>query len=250
MGAEQNFDWASHAASTLEWWQEAGVDVVIDEAPRNWLTEKPQAVASPIAPTAKERRAVEPVAPAAIVFPAELASFMAWRMSDAAPDAGWIGRAIGAQGSTAATLVIVVDAPERDDSATGNLISGSAGLLFDKMLAAIGFDRGSVLLVPMCVKRPSTGRMPPEAEPVLAAMLRRQLQLVAPKRVLILGNAASRAVIGADVGPSRGSLRSINHDGIELHVATSFHPRFLLERPAAKPEAWKDLQLLIQGIDA
>ena len=81
------------------------------------------------------------------------------------------------------------------------------------------------------------------------------LALAAPKRLLLMGNAASRAVLGADVARARGRLHGINPKGGTTAAAAgtgavaSFHPRFLLERPAAKAEAWKDLQMLIEGWD-
>ncbi|MGC8030470.1 hypothetical protein ACP3WD_24830, partial [Salmonella enterica] len=77
--------------------------------------------------------------------------------------------------------------------------------------------------------------------------------LVAPKRVLLLGNAPSRGFTGMDVARARGALHPINPEGGMgrlVEVVASFHPRLLLERPAEKARAWKDLQMLIAGLDA
>jgi DNA polymerase len=67
--------------------------------------------------------------------------------------------------------------------------------------------------------------------------------------VLALGNAASRAITGLDVANARASLRKVNHDGGTSEVVASFHPRFLLEKPVAKADAWKDLRVLMGGFE-
>ncbi|MBY0284275.1 MAG: uracil-DNA glycosylase [Sphingomonas sp.] len=248
MGLEQKIDTAI-GASALDWWREAGVDALIDEVPRNWLATEPAPVPLRHAPAARHAaRPAAPVAPA-LSFPDTLAAFEAWRLSDDAPEAAWPGARIGAQGSAASGLMILIEMPEREDS-PDKLLSGAPGALFDRMLAAIGRDRASIYLVPMAVVRPISGRIPAETEASLATLIRAHIRLAAPKALLIIGNAASRALIGTDVARARGHLHAINHEGGEgsATAVASFHPRFLLERPAAKAEAWKDLQLLIRGL--
>ncbi len=263
MGAEQNFDWASSVASMMDWWREAGLDVAISEEPRNWL--QSQAENAP-PPTIEDERPRTPIARGNVLapgdpparpiepMPADIAAFEAWRLSENAPDASWGSQRIGAQGDVQSSLMVVIEMPERDDASAGSLLSGATGALFDRMLAAIGRDRGSIYLVPMCVVRPSTGSIPPDALPTLAAALRHQVALSGARRVLVIGNAASRALLGADIADRRGALRPINRNEGEqakpIEAVASYHPRFLLERPAAKAEAWKDLLLLAQGIDA
>ncbi len=241
MGADQHNDWRASVASALEWWRDAGVDCEIDDAPRDWLARMP----SPDKLPAAVREAVAE----APKLPETLAEFAEWRLGPAAPEASWPGKAMAVQGDAASGLMIVADMPDREDDAAGMLLSGSAGRLFDRMLAAIGRDRHSVYLTALAVKRPPAGRVTDEAGQKMAALIRHHLSLAAPKRVLALGNAASRAITGMDVADARGSLRVINHDGGTSEVVASFHPRFLLERPAAKADAWKDLRLLIGGLE-
>ena len=236
MGADQNFDWGRAAASALEWWHEAGVDAIVDDMSRDWLEEAP---ATDILPGA---------APAG-TLPTTLEAFLAWRTGPAAPEAGWPGRALGVQGDAATGLMIVVDMPDREDEATGLLLSGGAGRLFDRMLAAIGRSRQSTYLAALMLKRPPAGRVPDETAQALAALIRHHLSLAAPKRVLVLGNAASRAITGMDVAHARGNLHAVNHGGGTSQIVASFHPRFLLERSAAKADAWTDLKLLIGGFE-
>ena len=158
MGANQHIDLRTVAASALDWWREAGVDASIDEAPRNWL--------APVEPVRAEVRGAAMAAAVAeiIPLPDTLAAFEAWRIGADAPEAGWPGRPIAAQGSAASDIMVMIDLPEREDADTGILMSGAAGRLFDRMLAAIGRDRESIYLVPVCATRPVAGRVSPEIE--------------------------------------------------------------------------------------
>lgn len=242
MGADQHLDWMSSAASALDWWQEAGVDVLVDDAARDWLAEPtaaPVAFAAPVAPLE---------APAAM--PATLADFIAWRSGDAVPEVEWRGVSIAASGPADADIMVLVDCPDKDDGAAGLLMTGTTGVLFDRMLAAIGLTREMIHLAAVCAKRPVAGRMPREVEARLADISKHHIGLVAPKRLLLLGNAASRAILGAEMPGTRGSLHAFNHKRGQTGVVASFHPRFLIEKPAAKAEAWKDLQLLMGGVSA
>ncbi|GAA0338096.1 hypothetical protein GCM10009087_55720 [Sphingomonas oligophenolica] len=248
MGADLNIDWQTAAASAIDWWREAGVDTLVDEAPRNWLAAVEPAKAAP-------RPGAAPAAVAEIApLPNTLAAFEAWRLGPDAPEAAWPGTPIAAQGDPTGDVMILIDLPEREDTDSGVLMSGAVGRLFDRMLAAIGRDRASVYLAPVCATRPVAGRISPEIEDRLNEIARHHVMLVQPKRLLLLGNAPSRALLGTDAARARGSLHGINLSGrkeaagandVVTQAVASFHPRFLLERPAAKAEAWKDLQMLI-----
>ena len=241
MGAEPIFPFAAAAESMLDWWREAGLDALVDEAPRHWLAE-PKVAAE--RPARAESAPTKPVA-APTALPATLAAFNAWRVSEVAPDFGWGNVRIGPMGDAASDVMIMVEAPERDDESAGHLLAGAPGILFDRMLAAIGKSRDSILLASLAGTRPLAGRLPPDAFDDLARIARHHLGLVAPKALLLMGNAPSRAVLGADVALARGSSHVVNHGGATIRTVATFHPRFLLERPAAKGEAWRDLQLLM-----
>lgn len=243
MGFAQKID-PRLAASVLDWWIEAGVDVLIDERPRAWDGPEAAPPAPPGTP-AVARRAV-------LDYPNDLAGFTAWRLGDAAPEAPWHAPRIAPTGPAVAALMVMIDMPERDDGET--LLDGAAGRLFDRMLAAIGCSRETVLLTAMCWARPSGGRIPPDDEATFAELARAHVRIAAPKRLLVLGNAASRALIGTDIARARGVLHGINHDRAEpggpvrVDAVASFHPRFLLDHPAAKAESWADLQLLMGDV--
>lgn len=244
MGADQNLDWNAATASALAWWRDAGVDVVVGDDPVNWLEAKNLAAhPAPLVDTA-----APPVARAeAAALPPRLADFVTWRLGGDAPDALWSGEAIGWAGPDQPDLMVLVDCPERDDR--GQLLGGEVGRLFDNMLRSIGQTRADVLLASVCVRRPTTGRVPRDLEQRLGEVTRHHLSLVAPRALLVLGDAATRAVLATNVAHARERLHAFNHkDGTSTHVIASHHPRVLLDRPACKSEAWKDLILLNEGL--
>jgi uracil-DNA glycosylase len=250
MGADQKLDWHGAAASLVGWWQEAGVDLLVQEEPRDWFATPVPAATAP--PTPASARA--PEAPAARAqLPDTLEAFLAWRLSEKAPEARWPGHPIAPHHPSGASLMVLLDQPEREDAESGELLSGAAGRLFDRMLAAIGLDRSQVHLASVATVRPATGRVLPEIAAELQAIARRHVALAAPKRLLVMGDAASRAMLSTIVAEARGSLRPINLEngqtgGEALAVAT-YHPRFLLDRPACKADAWRDLKMVIGGLN-
>jgi DNA polymerase len=233
MGADQNYDWAAATASALAWWREAGVDVIVDDAPRDWLAAPPAAAA------------VVPDGAGVDAMPATLAAFLEWRARDDLPDARWQGAAITAHGPAAAELMILADCPDRDDD--GALLSGGpSGRLFARMLSAIGVERAGVHIAALCQRRPTAGRIPRDDETRLATIARHHVALVGPKRLLLLGDAACRALVGTHLADARGRLHFVNHVGGTVRAVASHHPRFLIEKPACKAESWSDLQMLMR----
>lgn len=251
MGAIPTFDTApldsALAASLLDWWHDAGVDLLVEDAPRDWRAEPVQPVTSaptPLAPAAP-RPAVPVMAPAPTLLPDTLAAFLEWRLSDAAPEASWDGVSLTATGPADAALMVLVDCPDRDDGEAGQILSGAPGRLFDRMLAAIGQSRDTVHLASVCARRPLAGRTPADLETRLADIARHHVGLIRPRGLLLLGNAASRAVLGTELTSARGHLHAVDHKNGKSQAIASFHPRFLIEKPMAKAESWKDLQLLM-----
>lgn len=241
MGAEPLHDWHATLASTLDWWRDAGVDMLVDDDPRDWLArpapqaETPSGVSAPIAKAS----------PPPEILPDTLDAFVAWRMGDKAPETAWMTPRIAPSGDAASGWVIFTDMPEADDAEA--LMTGAAGRLLDRMLAAIGLSRDGVYLMSLAVARPLSGRIPPEQAERLIELARHQLKLLKPRKLLIFGQAASRAIDATDGFPSGDSLQQVNQFDVETQVVATFPPRFLLERPVAKSEAWKHLLLLSRG---
>ncbi|ODU22156.1 MAG: hypothetical protein ABS87_03790 [Sphingomonas sp. SCN 67-18] len=233
---------ADAALSVLGWWQDAGVDVAISETPTDWLAPAPPPAAP--APSSPARSGPPPL-------PDSLAALTAWLAEgDDVPEAQWGPVRIGPSGDPASGLMILSDIPDPEDAAAGQLYSGSVGLLFDRMLAAIGRDRASVYLVPLASVRPPGGRVDAASAARLADIARHHIVLARPKRVLLMGQAPSRALLGMDLRVAREKKCSINQAGVTVEAIATYAPRFLLERPVAKADAWKDLQLVLNGDEA
>lgn len=227
-------------ASALDWWRAAGVDALVAEQPREWL--KPAA----------KIRAAEPAseaAPSPAALPGDLTALRVWLLtSEAVP--GPPAQRLDSSGDPASGLMILIDCPEPGDVEAGALLSGDAGTLFDKMLAAIGHDRATIYLAALSPARPPSGRVGDDIRQILAPIALHHIALAAPRFVLAMGEASSRVVCGANLASARGVLHKINQDGASVCAVASFAARSLLQRPAWKAESWKDLQMLMEGINA
>lgn len=252
MGALPTFDTApldgALAASILDWWHDAGVDLLVEEEARDWSAPEPVRIPR-IMPGQMPAAAVPTAAPVASL-PDTLDAFLTWRLSDAAPEASWDGISLTATGPADAALMVLVDCPDRDDGEAGQILSGAPGRLFDRMLAAMGQSRETVHIASVCARRPIAGRTPAGLEARLAEIALHHVGLVAPRGLLLLGNAASRAVLGTELTDARGHSHVIDHKSGKSTGVATFHPRFLIEKPMAKAESWKDLQRVMGDLRA
>ena len=232
------------AASVLQWWSDAGVDVMVDEEPRDWL--RPQAKAPPApAPMADAPPSVPDEE-----LPGQLDLFQSFllsseRLSYASPSAP----RICPSGDPASGLMILADMPTGEDCASGILISGEAGRLFDRMLAAIGRDRESIYLAALSCLRSPDGRFSSDAAKDCATLARHHIGLVAPKALLLLGDACSKALLGLPVAKARGRWHEVAVYGGTVRALVTIPPTHLLNLPAAKAQAWSDLQLLMEEVN-
>jgi DNA polymerase len=118
------------------------------------------------------------------------------------------------------------------------------------MLAAIGRDRASIYLAVFSPARALGGALNETAFASLADAAKRHVALAAPRQLLLMGEAPSRAFCGVSLNEARGKQRVLNHDGGTVSAIATFHPRFLLQQPRLKAQSWKDLQMLVEGMNA
>lgn len=149
-------------------------------------------------------------------------------------------------GDPSARWMVVGEAPGADEDAQGEPFVGRAGRLLNAMLEAVGAPRERVFIANTLKCRPPGNRDPAPAE--LAAcrgFLDRQIQLVQPELLLVLGRIAAQALLDTDtpIGKLRGSVHRYGPRGIPL-VAT-YHPAYLLRSPGQKRRAWDDLKLAL-----
>ena len=234
---------AAAAASALQWWADAGVDVLIDEEPRDWLRPKPKAETPAPPPAAAP-------APAQEELPGQLDLFHAYLQdSDKLPFVAPAAPRVCPSGDAASGLMVMVDMPATEDCTSGALLSGETGRLFDRMLAAIGRSRETVYLAALSCLRSPTGSFTTEAAKQCALLARHQIGLVAPKAVLLFGDATAKALLGLSVAQARGRWHEIatHHGAIRALVTIS--PKQLLDAPRLKRLAWEDLQMLIEEVE-
>ncbi len=148
------------------------------------------------------------------------------------------------RGAARARLMIVGEAPGREEDLEGKPFVGRAGQLLDKMLAAIGLREADVHITNVVYWRPPGNRTPtPQESQVCRPFLERQMELVAPDIVLLLGGAAAKQVLDVTEGIMRirGKWREIQSGGRTVRTMATLHPAYLLRTPAAKRQAWRDL---------
>lgn len=232
------------ALAALAWQMELGADEALQDAPvdRYALADKAKAPAAPIAApvVAKE---VDPVAEAnaaaaaATDLDALKAAMAAYPHCDLRQGARNL---VFADGIAGAALMIVGEAPGRDEDREGRPFVGRAGQLLDRMLAAIGKDRArDVYITNVLPWRPPQNRDPsPEEIAMLQPFLARHIALAGPKVLIAMGNISCRALLGRQ-GITR--LRGNWQEAESLPLMPMFHPAYLLRNPAAKRATWADL---------
>ncbi len=144
-------------------------------------------------------------------------------------------------GNKNADLLIIGEAPGRDEDLQGEPFVGRAGQLLNAMLAAIGFQRDQVYIANILKCRPPNNRDPkPEEAEACDSWLRQQIELIQPVVILVLGRIAAHKLLNTD--QSLGALRGkqYNYEGIPLIV--SYHPAYLLRKPVDKRKSWQDLK--------
>lgn len=150
-------------------------------------------------------------------------------------------------GVPGARVMIIGEAPGRDEDAQGKPFVGRAGQLLDKMFDAIGMSRTEGVGAPIYITnilpwRPPQNRDPkPEEIGMMLPFVERHVALAGPQVLVLTGNISCQAVLGRR-GITR--LRGNWTQGLGLPVLPMFHPAYLLRNPAAKREAWRDLLTL------
>ncbi len=145
-----------------------------------------------------------------------------------------------ADGTPGARVMIIGEAPGRDEDREGKPFVGRAGQLLDRMLAAIDLKRSeNVYITNVLPWRPPQNRDPkPEEIGMLKPFLERHVALAKPELLVLMGNISCQAVLGKR-GITR--LRGQWEQAMNLPIIPMFHPAYLLRQPQMKRQAWADL---------
>lgn len=246
-----------HAAkAALEWQVELGATEAIGDAPVNRYA----ASATASAPV---RRAVAPAPAIAAVAeavasadPVSEARAAAARASDLAALAAAVAafphcelkrgarNTVFADGTPGARVMIIGEAPGREEDIAGLPFVGRAGQMLDRMFAAIGLSRrgegaAALYIANMLPWRPPQNRDPtPEEIAMLLPFVARHVELAAPQLLVLMGNIACHGLLERR-GITR--LRGQWTEALGLPALPMFHPAYLLRTPSAKRQAWDDL---------
>lgn len=257
---DSELDW--HAArAALEWQIEAGaVEAILDEPLNRYELPPPAASpggeppapgpAVPTRPAAQDPQALlatsvaeaRRLAGAAVDLPGLIAAYEAFTHCELKLGAR---NTVFSDGNPEARVMIVGEAPGRDEDIRGKPFVGRAGQLLDRMLAAIGLDRAAaerdkaVYIANVLPWRPPGNRTPDANEiAMMLPFLERHVELAAPEFLVLMGNTPCQAVLGR-AGITR--IRGTWTESLSRPVLPMFHPAYLLRQPLAKREAWADL---------
>jgi DNA polymerase len=149
--------------------------------------------------------------------------------------------------------MLIGEAPGRDEDLQGKPFVGRAGQLLDRMLAAIGLSESQVYITNTVYWRPPGNRTPtPEEIEACAPFLARQIELLSPRVLVLLGGAAAKTILGVSEGIMRLRGKWLNYPcaGRDLPALATLHPAYLLREPERKRLAWHDLLMLKAALAA
>ncbi|GAB4225708.1 MAG: uracil-DNA glycosylase [Methyloligellaceae bacterium] len=262
------------ARRLLELYAEAGVDEAIASAPVDWFAqaqarqeEAPLPAGAARAPggqllkessgpemrQAQRRPRPAAVAPDEAVMDARERAAAARTLEELeAALAGFEGCPLKAtakntcfkRGSNSARIMLIGEGPGRDEDIQGLPFVGRAGQLLDKMLAAINLGEDDVYITNIVYWRPPGNRTPtPQEVQACAPFLERQIELLDPEFLVLIGGPAAQHLLSTTQGITRlrGQWRECQVGGKTWRALPILHPAYLLRTPAAKRHAWRDM---------
>lgn len=234
-------------AAILRWQSEAGADEAICDAPIDRRGEsEAQAPAAParpgIAAAPQPAKAAAPaIDPASAATIPELAALL--EQFDGCGLKKTATRLCLSDGAAEARLMLIGEGPGREEDLQGKPFVGRAGQLLDRMLTAIGHDRDSTYITNCVFWRPPGNRNPtPEETEACRPFLQRQIEIVAPDVIMMLGAVAAKALTGRSEGITRlrGRWFDLEAGGRAIPAIATLHPAYLLRQPGQKKYAWRD----------
>jgi len=247
------------ARALLDFYLEAGADALVGEepvdrfaepaparpavpaAPKSAAPQRPTVAAPALAPAVPEAAAME--AREAAKSAATLAELRAIleRFDGCALKAS-ATQLVFADGNPEARLMLVGEAPGRDEDIEGLPFIGRSGKLLDRMLAAIGLDRNSVYIANVVPWHPPGNRTPtPQETQICLPFIKRQIELANPDVLVCLGGPSSQTLLGqSGITKIRGRWFPFHTGARDIRAMPTFHPAFLLRSPLQKRFAWRD----------
>lgn len=154
-------------------------------------------------------------------------------------------------GMAGSPLMLIGEAPGRDEDIQGKPFVGRSGQLLDRILAAIGMNRSNTYIANVVPWRPPANRTPTSEElAICLPFITRHIELAAPRLIVLLGGVASTALTGSPLGivKLRGQWQSLHCGKLTIKAMPTFHPAYLLRNPISKRLIWKDFLSIQQAI--
>ena len=274
---------AAEASATIEWLVEMGADEIIGSEPVNRLV-MPQATKAPETPKIVSAPLARPsiVRPSAIIaeyssgsaaanpgtsdsaaMAAECTTLadieQALMRFEACPLKKTATNLCFADGNPEAEVMLIGEAPGRDEDIQGKPFVGRSGQLLDRMLAAIGLSRhgqnpqDSVYISNVIFWRPPGNRTPTDQETLMCLpFLKRAIEIKQPRFLVCLGAIPTQRLIGRSEGilKLRGRWYDFGSGQGSVPLLATLHPAYLLRQPAQKRLAWRDFLSLKQKLKA
>jgi len=256
------------AHAILDWYNAAGVDLAVGEVPVDRFAATLPNKSAPIIPQKNAKASASPSVTPTPPVPLHADPTEANELAAKATSLQELEQILGdydgcalklratqlvfADGNPEADIMLIGEAPGRDEDLQGKPFVGRSGQLLDKMLAAIGLDRTKVYIANTVPWRPPGNRTPTPAEiATCLPFLHRQIELVAPKFIITLGAPAAQTMFEtkSTITKMRGQWRDLDLGTFSVKALPTLHPAFLLRQPAQKRLVWRDLLSLKQAID-
>lgn len=162
-------------------------------------------------------------------------------------------RMVFADGNPQARVMLVGEAPGRDEDIEGLPFVGRSGKLLDQMLKAIGLDRTSVYIANIVPWRPPGNRTPtPQESAICLPFVLRQIELADPDILVCLGGPSAQTLLDIKDGitKTRGRWFTFNTGKRDIRAIATFHPAFLLRSPLQKRFAWRDMLAIKKALES
>lgn len=162
-------------------------------------------------------------------------------------------------GASPADIMLIGEAPGRDEDRQGEPFVGASGQLLEAMLGFVELDRTTnVYITNILPWRPPGNRQPTAAETAACLpFLERHIALVAPRALMFLGGTAAKTLLNRNEGITRLRGKWYEYTSPALEAAglppipamATLHPAYLLRQPAQKRAAWLDLLAVREKLD-
>src|SRR5665213_3346208 len=161
-------------------------------------------------------------------------------------------RLVFADGNPQARIMFVGEAPGREEDLEGRPFVGRSGKLLDRMIAAIGLDRGNAYIANVIPWRPPGNRTPtPQETQICLPFIQRQIELVNPDVLVTLGNPSTQTLLSTREGimKTRGKWFDYDTGTRVIRAIATFHPAYLLRSPSYKRMSWQDLRAIAKALE-